>query len=199
MLAQLTVQRLRSLNIHLTFFGNDEAGFKFRSTYVLRYISDFRPNPGFDLSRTKLSMIKIEPQSDAVGSLITTTTLLFILYGAIHLSAWHAHFPTTTERWLWRGAGLLILGNPGLMVLSLGSLKLIEWMNDAMTNAPRLVKIVCSPFLTVLWTIAVSNALLIPSVAASRLYFLVEAFISLRDPAPRTYETVKWTQSWPHL
>ncbi len=198
-LAQLAVQRLRSLNIHLTFFVNDEADFKFRSTYVVRSISNFKSNPGFDLSRTKLSMTQTEPRSDSVFDLVAGATLLFVLYAAFHLSAWHAHFPTTTERWLWRGAGLLIVGSPVLWALPSTSHKLRDWIYNAMMNAPRWVKVVYSPVLAVLWTIAVSSALLIPSVAASRLYFLVEAFISLRDPAPRTYETVKWTQSWPHL
>ena len=31
-----------------------------------------------------------------------------------------------------------------------------------------------------------------------RLYFLIEAFISLRQESPRIYETVKWTNFWPH-
>ncbi|KAL7270260.1 hypothetical protein RUND412_007036 [Rhizina undulata] len=31
---------------------------------------------------------------------------LLIVYGAVHLTAWNAHFPTQTEQWMWRASSL---------------------------------------------------------------------------------------------
>lgn len=195
MLAQLAVQRLTSYNMHLTYFINDKTDIKFCSTYVVRSISDNRLKTDFDVSRNKLSKPETEPQSELLFGLFGWATLLSVPYAAFHLSAWHAHFPTTIERWLWRGAGLLIVGTPFLMYLRVRSHELSEWVTDAMTDAPRWVKVVYNPFTAVKILVMLQAV----AMAGSRLYFLVEPFLSLRDPAPRTYETVKWTQSWPHL
>jgi hypothetical protein len=200
MLAQLAIQRLKSLNMHLTYFVNDETDIRFRSTYVVRSIHDFNSNPGFDFSRTEYSNIEIKSQADYIHERWSLALLLFMPYAAFHLSAWNAHFPTPVERWLWRGAGLLMFGTPILVECLARIPDLIDWVDDARIHAPRWVKVVCSPVFSFLRRATfVCYFLVLLTMEASRLYFFVEAFISLRDPAPRTYETVKWIQYWPHL
>lgn len=193
MLAQLAVQRLKSLNMHLTYFVNDENDIEFRSIYVVRSIYDSESKPGFDLPRTEFSNTKFDLQADFMYRL---GWFLSMPYAAFHLSAWNAHFPTPVELWLWRGAGLLLVGSPVLGECFRRVINLLKSADDAIINAPRWVKLVCSTVSAVLLVVQWS---LCSTMAASRLYFLVEAFISLREPAPRLYETVTWTQFWPHL
>lgn len=66
----------------------------------------------------------------------------------------------------------------------------------------RWVVIVTYPIPLVSWLVELVDsfvAWIVPlAVAASRMFFLVEAFISLRAPEPGIYETVQWTQFWPY-
>ncbi len=154
-LAQLAVQRLKYLDMHLTYFINDETDIRFCSTYIVRsfHNSVFVSNPGFGLFGTELST-NFETRSNSSSDLGWLLAGFTVAYAAFHLSAWHAHFPTTIERWLWRGAGLLIVGSPVLWWPISRSHTPRIWMDKAMTNAPRWVKVVCSPFLAVLGTTA---------------------------------------------
>jgi hypothetical protein len=81
-----------------------------RDIYTVADCSDFYTPGGFILSResfwSKPSLkTALQPTNTTWKFLIP----LFILYGAFHLSAWNAHFPTPIERWMWRGAGLAIV------------------------------------------------------------------------------------------
>lgn len=66
-------------------------------------------------------------------------------------------------------------------------------------NGPRWMQVVRLPIRAFLHETMFGFLLLGVTAVANKLYFLMEAFPSPRDPAPQIYETVKWTQSWPHF
>lgn len=197
-LAQLAVQRLKSLNIHLTYFMIDEIDIQYFSTYVVHAIHDFASTPSFNLSRAIFS--SGTPGFDAVpeNPIYLLALICFVPYGALHLSAWNAHFPTLVERSLWRAAGLSIVGGPMLMECCARLYLLLVWVLDLTKSGYLPSELDCLIIMLILLS-GVCAVLFYPIMAASRIYFLVEAFASLRDPAPRTYGIVKWTQFWPHF
>lgn len=127
-LGRIAVKRLKSLNMHLTYFMNDKTDIKFCSIYIVRAMYDFGSNPDFNLSWTKLWNTKLKLQANSMRHVYRLAYLLCVPYAFFHVSAWHAHFPTTIERWLWHGAGLLTVGSPVPMLLSFELLKSTPWM-----------------------------------------------------------------------
>lgn len=199
-LAQLGAQRLKAAKAHFTYLQSADNFIEQRSTYLVPVIADFKGTPGCSLSglnhpsKDKSSLLRL------VYKALPSTTeshwlwLLFISYAALHLSAWNSHFPTTTERWMWRGAGLVILAGTALslilLFLFLNTRNRMRGEDGLPSTNLRFALIQSLQLLTLLF--------LMIAMAASRLYFLVEAFVSLRAPAPRIYETVEWTNFWPH-
>ena len=114
-LAQLGAQRLKSAKAHFTYLQNADRFIEQRSTDLVSDIADFRETRGFILSELKHSS---KDKSSLLGFVYKTLPsetfsrwlwLLFDSYAALHLSAWNSHFPTTTERWMRRGAGLVMI------------------------------------------------------------------------------------------
>lgn len=199
-LAQLAVQRLKSLNIHLKYFMIDETDIQFCSTYVVHAIHDFTSTPSFSSSRTIFFSETRSFEFAPNNPIYLLALICFVPYGALHLSAWNAHFPTLVERSLWRAAGLSIVGGPTLMECSARFCSILNWVLDLnLTESEWVPSALDFVILFPMWLSSVCVMLSYPIMAASRLYFLVEAFLSLRDPAPRMYETVTWTHFWPHF
>ena len=210
------LRRLKANKQHLIYFISSQSTVFYPSTYLVPELSDYRSNPGFSLVSQETSTREQERQIKLLydlymptskSGLINWTFLLFISYGAFHLSAWNAHFPTTVERWLWRGAGLCIVGSLPLFALgsTLASPIIFIYYERDRSNSIRgkiwaktWARIVVALFLPMAYLISFACGLPFLLAPVARLYFLIEAFISLRAPAPRTYETVEWTQFWPH-
>jgi hypothetical protein len=126
-----------------------------------------------------------------MGMILWTASMAF---GAIHLSAWHDHFPSVAEAWLWRASALWIASSGGLWMLINLLAKTFPWIDRFWDSviafkvnwmAGGLLIVVCG-FCGIAYL-------------ASRIYLLIEAFISLRALPPRAYETPNWTQVLPHL
>ena len=207
-LAQHGVQRLRAAKTHFTYFQPPKQPIQHRSTYLVPVIADFSETPGCRLSnsvgqskdRSSLSSFGHDFLPSGIDSV--WVLVLFVSYGAFHLIAWESHFPTPTERWMWRGAGLIIVGDLALALFLKLNKALYKVFN--LHSGDKFTQ----PWAMILYSLALMLYLIIPTVcffllsiatAGSRLYFLVEAVISLRAPAPRIYETVEWTQFWPHI
>ena len=207
-LAQRSLQRLQSLNMHFTYFQNHGKAIWHRSTYLVPYLSDFSKNPGCNLSKPEIRPKISKSKPGLIYKLLPSQPfsiwvfLLFISYAGFHLSAWNAHFPTTIERWMWRGAGLSMIGFPVLFFVVGGPSVFPAMIFEGWKNWPHWAKIVFGPIYGLalliegLGLVICTFILMLP--AAGRLYFLVEAFLSLRDPGPRVYDTVQWTLYWPH-
>lgn len=157
------------------------------------------------------------------------------VYGSIHAVAWNKHFPTPTERLLWRFSATYI-GGTTLAVLPLccaivlvgrhkrnnparrRSWPRLKRMAEAMETktsevsgwelARKVLFHIAWAFgglvYFVLWTaILVVVVCMLSGVSLSyifsRVYLVVEAFISLRSLPKGAFETVRWMDYWPHF
>jgi len=116
------------------------------------------------------------------------------LYGGLHALAWHEFFPTIIEKWLWRSTALYISFCGGLWVI-LNTIVLISnklnsfwdgwmdgkasWISDIVLGS--LVSLCGSAFIL------------------ARAFIVVEAFVSIRELPITAYDTLSWSQIWPHL
>ena len=217
-LAERCLQRLRSQSSHFPYFIFSNGGVEFNEICLVDYISEYIKNPAGRLlqrrtgsdrtpKRIRYSLMPSAPYSNLLQVLI-------FCYSAFHLSAWNAHFPTVVERWMWRGSGLTLMAYP-LVWLPFVPLmdnwwKITEtdisgygdaYMRLAERSRVKFVAlsiILLIPIsLATIWYIIGTIHFLI-FMPAARLYLLVEAFASFRDPESRVYDTVQWTNFWPH-
>ena len=199
-LAQLGVQRLRAAKTHFTYFQDLDKSIQLRSPYLVPVIADFSESPGCRLSGLSRKSKNNSSLFSSVYDLLPSGPgsvwiwLLFISYGAFHLSAWNLHFPTTIERWMWRGAGLMIVASPVLILIPILMVLPMVIILPVKEDSRRPSVIRSSTRLG----LEIGGLPLLIATAASRLFLLVEAFVTLRAPAPRIYETVGWTEFWPH-
>ena len=128
------------------------------------------------------------------------------LYGGLHLLLWRAYFPSTTERWLWRGSALIIAAS-GLTAVpfvladtwgidvderTAGLAK--RWLQPIVPKASREL---LSKSSDISYYAVIGGVLVI--YGAARIFLVLEAFISLRSLRIEVYQTPDWTQWIPHL
>ena len=110
-----------------------------------------------------------------------------VMYGGIHLTAWDFHFASKTEQLLWKIACFIIIGTMPITKLA----RIIwEYLHTEIEWFPETVG------QRLWWT------LLLPRIGLyglSRLYIVVEAFISLRHVPIGVYAAVPWVQAIPHV
>ncbi|KAI5779942.1 hypothetical protein DFH27DRAFT_657235 [Peziza echinospora] len=189
------------------------------------------------------------------------------LYGAIHLTAWHAHFPSNLERLLWRVSGCLILAVPAAVLLIAVQAHIKSTASARSARPPLRRSAAALPFMAIgllisipmavpfkilkrvimllfqgsffvcccicfrrgvvksyreffqgymanlrsrsfykeqvcNWVHTASNVthlLVALGFIFSRLFITVEVFISLRNLPAGAYDTVVWTQFFPHI
>ena len=127
-------------------------------------------------------------------------------YGGTHLSAWNFEFPSRVESIIWRTACLIIMGS-SFALLGAPSLqssyryhprptRSIDWKSRRPLNfiiptwyGRTLIKRVSYSF----------AGLLLLCYAASRIYLVLESFISLRHVPIGVYAAVPWVQNIPHV
>ncbi|TKA62395.1 hypothetical protein B0A49_10781 [Cryomyces minteri] len=144
------------------------------------------------------------PRSQLYGTQCRGLITLSALYGGAHLLAWHSHFPSVIERWLWRASGISMAATP----LSLALVVLFMNVEDRMWARHiqgkvrlRSLRRLCGG---IVQCGAFANFMLFATVLTlaypfSRGFVLVEAFASLRSPPVGTYSTTSWTGFIPHL
>lgn len=120
-----------------------------------------------------------EPQIDQAD---VVTSIITILFGAIHCCAWSFEFPSDTERLLWRITSLIITVSPVFWAALFGTFLLNGDDENLFTS-----------ILTIFTLIAV------PLYLLSRTVLLVIAFLGLRSLPPAAYQTVYWTTFIPHV
>ena len=153
----------------------------------------------------------LDEYSTPYGSVLRDTglILLFLLrffipltaaYGGIHLSAWNFEFPTRVESIIWRTACFIIIGSSFALLAgpSWSTLdnyfhyrsrprdwrprrawKLMEALNKGVGLVLAVVLLLC--------------------YVSSRLYLVVESFISLRHVPIGVYAAVPWVENIPHV
>ena len=114
-------------------------------------------------------------------------TLIGLVYGVAHLSTWNNRFPTNLELWMWRSCVIFTAGSMGAFVLSIYLKGFLSTFQHQKLN--HYYSIACS----------VCVGLGLFPVLIARMFLLVECFIVLRRIPADTYQTVAWTETWPHF
>ncbi|KAI9760154.1 MAG: hypothetical protein M4579_001874 [Chaenotheca gracillima] len=214
--ARRAVQRLRLRGIHFTWKECDNGQMVTDGLYGVSHIADFRIQG--DFADTKINLKERKGMSSFCRpSQRSMLYPLAALYAAFHLMAWNAHFPTSAERHLWRGAGLCVIALPVLagvdwllFVIQRTLLDLFQrsrfgqYLSRTVRSSVTLPSFV-DPFWMLivkqLWYMLVWGSLTIINFTASagaRSFFTIEAFISLRNPENGTYAAIEWTNFLPH-
>ena len=107
-----------------------------------------------------------------------------IIFGAIHCIAWNFHFPSSTQRSMWRVFSLIIVVLPSLL-LFYSLLRLASFTDiDTMDRAKAMI------FLNIIGLIV---------YITSRIIIVFLALLSLRSPGEKAFEDVDWTSFLPHF
>lgn len=106
-----------------------------------------------------------------------------LVYGAIYLATLNFHFPSQVEQLLWKIACIDIMGTIPLGVVFFVCILLIELkLHVSMQTIPG---ILVTPIFIF--------------YALSRIYIVVESFISLRHVPIGVYAVTPWVQDIPHI
>ena len=133
----------------------------------------------------------------ASGGLIAALTVC-MFYGAAHTTAWKFAFPTDVERLLWRIACVDTIGGV-ISLLAIFSIVVFLHEHDAKMLLRAFFareKGIMPVLYRMLVVVGIVN---VPFFILSRLYIIVETFISLRHVQWGVYATVNWTDYIPHL
>ena len=122
----------------------------------------------------------IESDGDGLG-IIFFFPVVGAVFGGIHCVGWFFDFPSSVEAMLWRVSSVVLTGSAVLLPL-LG-----------IVLASIFVQPLLNRFLIPVYTI------ILLVYVVSRLFLLVEAFISLRHLTRGMLALVKWTSFIPHI
>ena len=103
-----------------------------------------------------------------------------LVFGGIHCIGWFFNFPSSAEAMLWRVSSAVLTGIPFLFALFV---ILVGLLGDHHHDKFAFF----------------SSSMMILVYVVSRLFLLVEAFISLRHLTPGMLALVKWTSFIPHI
>jgi len=129
------------------------------------------------------------------------TVFFCLLFGGVHCLAWNFHFPTPTERLLWRICSLVIsFSIPGSWLLSNIIVIAMEWTFPSLWydfihgSEYRETSgwFPSYPFHRLIHGTGLGLYVI------ARMYLVVEMFSSLRSQPDGVYKTVEWTNFWPH-
>lgn len=117
------------------------------------------------------------------GSVLPAATffLLGVITGAIHATAWNAHFPSHIEHQLWQVASCGMCGVSLMICISLwlGAVPYLRSKSETLY----------------IWVVWIGFVLFY----IERLYLVVEAFISVRSLPIGAYDTIAWVTVLPHI
>ncbi|KAF2453671.1 hypothetical protein BDY21DRAFT_123723 [Lineolata rhizophorae] len=198
------------------FSPTDLGSLEFRKGYVVRARSNMHLDK---IGAERPNDIRHDARNRLHTRQLKVFTLLNAVYGGTHLAAWNSHFPSTVEMWMWRAAGLAIVGAPAVVGMTYGLGIAEQWFERPQTRKEdkegndegksyEKREALRAP----LWRRAVARALEAMLVLSftflvvgfsitypvGRLYVLVESFASLRSPPAGTYATVQWSEFIPH-
>ena len=117
-----------------------------------------------------------------------------VAFGAIHFSAWQDHIPTVVEGWLWRVSALWIAGSGLLWILVNLVARIVPSINNFWEDVVAM-KVGLLPRVVLLILCGCCGL----AYAASRLFLVIEALMSLRALPPSAFQTPNWSQVFPHL
>ena len=108
-------------------------------------------------------------------------------YGGLHVAAWNDYFPSEVERILWITCSLIIASSGIFFWLYFLAKQSIEKIDIIGSRLSRTKALSVVPFI------------LVPILIGSRVYLVIEAFVSLRRVPSAVYQTPEWSQFLPHF
>ncbi len=114
-----------------------------------------------------------------------------IIYGALHFLGWHAQFPTTTERLLWRIAAVGV-ASPGEGYFIFGSLMAV--VSGVASLCSRKLEAAINSFIKALLYQGIPFSYMLCSI-----FLYVESIRQLWYLAPEAYVVASWSYYLPHL
>lgn len=144
---------------------------------------------GFEHPRNRSRVARFsagQPSNVQIDQADLLTSMIAILFGAVHCLGWTFHFPSDTEQLLWRIASMITTASPIVwaVVYALS-------LTDDLEKCPG--KRIRSS------TITHITAIIVPIYLVARTILLVVAVISLRSLPHAAYKTVYWTTFIPHV
>ena len=119
-----------------------------------------------------------------------------MIFGAIHCVAWNFHFPSLTERTMWRVSSLIIFCVPAvLFFFSLLRLLCIH----SFSNRPALVNFTDIDTMDRAKVVHALNIIGLIAYIPSRIIIVFLALLSLRSPGVKAFVDVNWTSFFPHF
>lgn len=121
-----------------------------------------------------------KPSTVQIAQADIATSVITMLFGAVHCFAWSFHFPSETEQLLWRIASLTTTASP------------VVW-------AALFAKFLMSDVDVVTDVLSILAFIAVPIYLVARAMMLVLAMLGLRSLSSAAYETVYWTTFIPHV
>lgn len=123
-------------------------------------------------------------------TILTLSSVLGTIFGAIHLIGWHFDFPTPQEHFLWRLCSGIITAIP-IVLLGRSVLRYQAFNADRRHwfDGGEI------PALVVFWLVII----LMPLYVIARVMLLAEAFVSLRHLPGSSTCNVNWVDYLPHI
>ncbi|KAJ6584485.1 hypothetical protein B0H19DRAFT_1227224 [Mycena capillaripes] len=116
---------------------------------------------------------------------ITIEALVGTIFGVIHCAAWNAHFPSTTEMWMWRSCTLVVAAIPTLLAVAYIPTEAYISLEEKMRG---------------LWeTFGMVFMLAIMIYTGARLFLIILPFTALRGLPPGALVDVNWSMYIPHV
>lgn len=184
-LAEQAIQLYPALHNHfLPSSGTDDPENTYRLPYITELVQPHAldwPNEGF-LRRT---------QSLVMGMVLWGASMA---YGAIHVAAWTYFFPTSLEQLFWRMSSIWVTFCAAFWLVT-------NLLAHVFPFIDRIWIAYNERRLDLLSTLVITSLCVLCGVSyiASRIYLVVEAFISIREVPQGVYETPTWSQVFPHL
>lgn len=127
--------------------------------------------------------------------LVSILIIVSIAYGGIHLAVWNSQFASTQESLLWKVACI------GIMTTVLAAwtvARAVHWAVGLVLDLDRPLRVKYAAR-TMGFFLRLSQLALVLLYFLSRLYLVVESFISLRHVPIGVYTTIPWVQIIPHI
>ena len=119
-----------------------------------------------------------------------------MIYGGLHLLAWHAHFNSATEQLLWRISAALVMGGLPVGFVRIHLVDWIYYVRDKLEDRYVLVYYISE---ILYYVSVVLTPILMLAYILARAYLVVECFINLSHLPAGAYDVPGWSAYFPHI